>query len=368
MLKRNTCFRFLFTQTSFLFNKMTTPEFKQRWISAKPDSEFPPEPNRYELAGSTGCPFHSRVTSVRALLGLEKTVFFAPTAPFAELTAPDAKEGELYYKHDGYVFDKKYDPVTPSIVSEEPTFGAYSIREIYEKGHPLGIETCRRDYADFLVESTVPVLIDTKKKQVVSAESADIVKMFWENREALGMPAEAKEHIAKNNIDLFPAEGSDAAKEVEAHSEWIHNGIVFGVYGVGYTDSQASYEKNQRALFEALDKLEALLDTRRFIAGNTLTFVDLSLIQCLVRFDIAYVPAYRVTYKRIRDYKNIYAYACDVFDLLRMRNGFAYVPEHIVASYFGHRTVERKERFVPLVPADSNFVIAGGHGRDTRKY
>lgn len=339
---------------------MTDKPWYQRSISAKEGATFPPAKGRYVLLNNYGCPFACRAATVRHLLGLDSAVALVNFAPAADLSNPDAKaEGDKLYGHDGWVFNQNQNPGDALVAAKDPVFGVYSIREVYDLGRPEGAEP--------FYEDTVPCLVDSVSKQVVSSESADIVEMFWKECKSI-WSEEAKEYVKKNNIDLYPEEGSELAKEMKEVMEWVQEGIVFGVYGVGYAENQESYEKNQRALFAAVERLDKLLDTRRYLAGATVTFADVSLAQALTRWEIAYKLAYRVTYRELSSFKNVYAYFKDVVQVLKI-NESAYVPEHIIQIYFGKRiNPERKERFVPLVPAGFEKIDVSGHGRDTRPY
>merc|ERR1712100_516100 len=161
-------------------------------------------------------------------------------------------------------------------------------------------------------------------------------------------------------------------QEMKKALEKYQNGLVFGVYGAGFDSSQEGHSSAVKAFYENMDSLEQLLDTRRFLAGDVLTFADFSLIQLLVRFDIAYFTAFRMNYKLVKDYKNITAYMFDVVNLLKL-NESAYVPEHIIGIYFGKKIdPKRTENFVPPVPFGAVDLFTKErltqHGRDTRKY
>lgn len=353
----------LFTSTST--NKMTT-EQPTKWFLrwTKEGGEFPPEANRYHINHNYGCPFSCRAIVVRHLCGLDDKITVANFAPWYDLSYPNAKEGDKYFGHESWVFDQNQNPGDKLVDAKCPITGGYSAHEAYLKGCPEGAK-----FEDYQDDFTVPFLIDGKTKQVVNSESYDIVKMLWCDWKNL-WSAEAKKYIEENNIELFPEENSDLGKEVQKALDKYQNGITFGLYSVGYAESQEEYNKNLKAFYDCMEDLEKLLDTRRFVAGSKLTFADLSLAMALVRFDLAYYIRFRFSWKRLKDYKNVHAYMCDIVNLLKI-NESAYVPDHIVQIYYGKKIdPKRTDRFTPPVPFDADFTKEQltQHGRDTRKY
>ena len=55
-----------------------------------------------------------------------------------------------------------------------------------------------------------------------------------------------------------------------------------------FATTQAAYEKNFVALFEAMDRVEAILAKSRYLTGDKLTLADIRLWTTLVRFDPVY--------------------------------------------------------------------------------
>ena len=51
-------------------------------------------------------------------------------------------------------------------------------------------------------------------------------------------------------------------------NEWIYHGINNGVYKCGFAVSQGAYDEAVTELFAALDKVEKILSTRRYVAGR----------------------------------------------------------------------------------------------------
>ncbi len=93
---------------------------------------------------------------------------------------------------------------------------------------------------------TVPVLWDKTRHRIVNNSEDDICRMF----------NDAFRPLARGAVDLFPA---DIADEQEKLSAFIYEKINNGVYESGFATSQKSYERACRALFAALDAIEARL-------------------------------------------------------------------------------------------------------------
>jgi putative glutathione S-transferase len=83
--------------------------------------------------------------------------------------------------------------------------------------------------------------------------------------------------------------------------------------------SQGAYDEAATELFAALDKCEAILSERRYIAGNVFTEADVRLFPTLVRFDEVYVVYFKTNKKCIREYANISNYVRDVYQTAGMR-------------------------------------------------
>jgi len=56
-----------------------------------------------------------------------------------------------------------------------------------------------------------------------------------------------------------------------------------GVYRAGFATAQGAYESAVNDVFNALDKVEKLLDGKDYLVGNTLTEADIRLWVTIVR-------------------------------------------------------------------------------------
>lgn len=73
-----------------------------------------------------------------------------------------------------------------------------------------------------------------------------------------------------------------------------------GVYKCGFATTQAAYEEAFVALSAALDRVEAILASQRYIAGDALTEADIRLFQTLIRFDEVYAGAHPTALLRVK--------------------------------------------------------------------
>jgi len=249
----------------------------REWVRADGSTPFPPTRGRYVLIVSLACPWSSRCLAVRAMKGLEGAIEVAVVSPVWARTKPDVDD------HRGWVFDASFPGATA-----EPVFGAKTLREVYERA---GANVSKY---------TVPVLLDRETHEIVNNESADIVRMF---------NSEFNEVAGRRDVDLYP---SSLRGAIDAINDEVYTNVNNGVYRAGFATTQEAYEEAVHALFATLDKLDALLATRRYLAGATLTEADIRLIMTLVRHDEVYTVYFKCNRKRVSEYPHLFPYVRDV--------------------------------------------------------
>lgn len=74
------------------------------------------------------------------------------------------------------------------------------------------------------------------------------------------------------------------------------------------------------ALFAALDRCEALLGERRYIAGDHFTEADVRLFVTLIRFDPIYAVYFKTNKQLIREYPNLREYVKQIFNMEGVAN------------------------------------------------
>ncbi|KAI5919791.1 glutathione S-transferase Gst3 [Camillea tinctor] len=247
----------------------------RNWISKEPGAQFPPEKGRYHLYVSYACPWAHRTLIARKLKGLEDFISFS-----------------VVHWHMG---EKGWRFPTPSDTDAEgesvipdplPRHEGYThLRQLYFGVNP-----------DYSGRFTVPVLFDKKANTIVNNESSEILRMLGSvfNDQ---LPAEFA------SVDLYP-EALRAA--IDEAGTWTYDAINNGVYKSGFATTQEAYERNVLALFEALDRVEAVLAENEkkgkgpFFFGETLTETDIRLFVTIVRFDPVYVQHFKCNIRDIR--------------------------------------------------------------------
>jgi len=269
------------------------------WICNEEGSKFKPEKDRYHLYVAYACPWAHRTLITRAVKGLEDVISVTKVMPVWQRTKPDDPND----MHCGWMLaDPDGEPHTNSIGlggpfpashpenSPDPYFGAKSVREIYEKCGDTG------------AKYSVPVLYDKKLKTIVSNESAEIIQMLNSQFN----------DFAKHDIDLAPEDMKSSMKEVD---EWIYPTINNGVYRCGFAKSQKAYNVAIDELTASFDKLEKLLSTRRYIAGDRFTLSDIRLFVTLVRFDEVYVVYFKTNTRAVEHSPVLLNYCREIYQM-----------------------------------------------------
>ncbi|KAI1775318.1 glutathione S-transferase [Hypoxylon cercidicola] len=289
-------------------------EFKRQnssfreWISKEPGAKFPPEKGRYHLYISYACPWANRTLIVRKLKGLEDFISFSSVhwlmgeKGWRFATAEDT--------------DAAGENVIPDPVPGHETYT--HLRDLYFAADP--------GYAG---RFTVPVLFDKKTGAIVNNESSEILRM-------LGTAFDDQLPAAYARVDLYPEALRGPIEEAFA---WTYEHINNGVYKSGFATTQAAYEKNVVALFDALDRAEKhLAETKGpFFFGETLTEVDVRLFPTLIRFDPVYVQHFKCNLRDIRSgYPRLHDYTRNLYwkhPAFRDTTNFLHIKNHYTRSH-----------------------------------
>lgn len=277
---------------------------------------FKAEVGRYHLYVSYACPWAHRTLIMRALKGLESMI--------------DVSAVGMTMAENGWTFDTK-DGSTG-----DPLFGAHFAHEIYTRADP-----------DYTGRVTVPILWDKKAQTIVSNESADIIRMFNDAFDALGATVG----------DYWP---ETERTYIEAFNERIYSAVNNGVYKAGFATTQEAYDEAVYPLFDALDWLEGILGSRRYLTGNQLTEADIRLFTTLVRFDAVYVGHFKCNIRSLTDYPHLFAHVRDIYQLPGVRETVHM--DHIKTHYYGSHTSINPTGIVPVGP-DLDFDQP--HGRES---
>lgn len=268
------------------------------WISREPDAEFPPAAGRYHLYVAAACGWANRTLLVRKLKGLEDCISITMVLPTWRHTKPGIDE------HCGWVFanpngepyktpNEMGGPVPATMVGcdPDPEYNAYSIREIYEKA------------GDVNQLYSVPILWDKIKKTIVSNESADIIQM---------LNSEFNDYAKNPDLNLYP---NDMKEQIDSVNEWIYPDFNNGVYRCGFAKTQDAYDAAIASLTEAFDKLDKILQTSRFIAGDRLSLADIRLFPTLLRYDEVYSCYFKANTRLIAYTPSILNYCREIYQM-----------------------------------------------------
>ncbi|MDR0806850.1 MAG: glutathione S-transferase family protein [Enterobacteriaceae bacterium] len=311
------------TQSTQGHFKRTVPQFRH-WITAdgQPTSgsnqSFKAESGRYHLYVSLACPWAHRTLLMRKLKGLEEMISVSVVHP-------------LMLEH-GWTFATDFAGTTG-----DPLFGFDYLYQVYLKAQP-----------DYSGRVTVPVLWDKQTNTIVSNESSEIIRMF--NSEF--------DHLGAKSGDYYP---KALRREIDTLNDWIYPNVNNGVYKSGFATSQEAYQEEVQKVFQALDKLEKILDKQRYLTGNRLTEADLRLWTTLLRFDPVYVTHFKCDYQRISDYPNLYGFLRDIYQMAGIAETVNF--DHIRNHYFrSHKTINP----TGVISVGPKQDLTAPHDRDKR--
>lgn len=292
----------------------------RNWITADgspgPSGEggFEAAADRYHLYVSYACPWAHRALIMRACKGLESHIGVSVV--------------HWYMGEMGWTFQPG-----PGVVAD-PLYGVERLYELYLQAD-----------AQFTGRVTVPVLWDKERGTIVNNESAEIILML----------NSAFDDVGAEPGDFYPEE---LRGEIDAINDRVYHTLNNGVYKSGFATTQDAYEEAVHPLFETLDWLEALLDERRYLAGDRLTIADVRLFTTLVRFDPVYVGHFKCNIRRLVDYPNLWAYTRELYQHpdIRPTVDFHHIRHHY---YESHPNVNPSG----VVPAGPIIDFDAPHGR-----
>ena len=266
---------------------------------------FIAEPGRYHLYVSLACPWAHRTLIFRSLKGLEKMISVSVVNWYM------AENGWTFLDGNGVIGDTENN--------------ADFLYEVYTKADE-----------NYSGRVTVPILWDKEQKTIVSNESSEIIRMFNSAFEKLGA----------NSFDYYP---SRLRVEIDEINKRIYDTLNNGVYRCGFSTTQEAYDEAIIPLFETLDWIETILDSKKYLTGDDITEADWRLFTTLIRFDPVYVGHFKCNIKRISDYSNISKYMLNLYN----QPGIAETVnmEHIKKHYYQSHETLNPSRIVPIGPA-----------------
>lgn len=263
-------------------------------VTADGSSGFNAEAGRYHLYVSLACPWAHRTLIMRKLKKLENAITVS-------VVHPDMLE-------HGWTFDKA-DGVIADTVNN-----AHYMHEVYTAAK-----------ADYSGRVTVPVLWDKQTGTIVNNESREILRMLDTEFDAIG----------DASVTFYP---EPLRQKIDDTIDTIYEPVNNGVYRCGFAKSQTAYEDAVTELFNALDHWDGILGKQRYLCGDVITEADWCLFTTLYRFDAVYVSHFKCNLKRIVDYKNLWPYIRELYQVTGIADTCNM--DHIKRHYFfSHRMI-----------------------------
>ena len=273
-------------------------------VAADGSTEFRPASGRYHLYVSYACPWAHRTLIYRALKGLEDHISVSVVNP-------------LMFEN-GWTFDSG-----PGVVAD-PVGGAAYLHEVYTKAMP-----------DYSGRVTVPVLWDRESETIVSNESAEIIRFFDREFDALGATGP---HLCPPELEA----------EIDTINEFVYTRINNGVYRAGFATTQEAYDEAVTELFAALDEIEDRLAQNRYLLGDRITEADWRLFTTMVRFDAVYVGHFKCNVRRLVDYPNLWGWTRELYQIPGVATTVHF--DHIKDHYYRSHSTINPSGVVPEGP------------------
>lgn len=235
------------------------------------------EAGRYRLIWAKGCNWSNRASIVRELLGLD--------AISVNLVGREKREVDYGWE---FVFDRD---------NTDPVLGVRFLSELYSNADP--------GYAG---RATVPSLVDVKTKKVVNNDYHRLTNYF---------EVDFAPFHKENAPDLYP---EHLRKDIDELNEWLFHNVNNGVYKAAFAQSIGAYNEAFDLFYKGLDELEKRLENSRFLFGDYITDSDVRLFVTLARFDIFYYRNFGPARNRIVDFKNLWGYARDLYEIPAFKN------------------------------------------------
>lgn len=239
------------------------------WVTDDGSTEYPLEPGRYHLFVSWACPWAHRSIIGRKLMGLEDAIGMSVVNPYRDSRGWEFTGGE-YANH-----------------AESFTL----LADAYEATE-----------AGFDDRPSTPVLWDADRHEIVSNESADVLRMLHTTFRPL----------AEHPVELYP---EDLREDIDDLNARTYDSVNNAVYKAGFSTSQDVYEREVGGLFELLDELDERLADRRYLFGDEPVETDWRLFVTLVRFDAVYNVHFKCSVRKIAEYEHLWPYTRDLYQV-----------------------------------------------------
>jgi putative glutathione S-transferase len=270
---------------------------------------------------------------VRALKGLEDVVSVTIVHP----TWRHTNKQDSSDKHRGWVFGNpkgkpfhnttgRGGPFPPAYPGNDPDpiLNAFAIRDLYE-------------YAgDNSGKFTIPLLWDMKLNTIVNNESSDISYM---------LNSCFNDFSKDPGLDLYTEDDEDGLDKLNQVSEWLYPMMIHGVYRCGFAKTQQAYDHAIEELTEAFDMADELLQTHRYLTGDTLTDADIRLFVTLLRFDEVYAFYFRANTRLVMMTPSLMDFCREVYQMVGVAETCQM--DQIKAHFYGSHAEWNKYSVIP---------------------
>lgn len=231
------------------------------------------EANRFAIYWAKGCHWSNRPVITRDILGLTDLI----KDQLVTQTGETNVYGHGFGDQEGFK-----DPIT----------GVHFLSEFYKNANP-----------NYTGRATTPTLVDIKDLKAVNNDYHRLTNY---------LEVQFRPFQPKDAPDLYPVA---YRKEIDEFNDWLFPTVNNGHYRMSFCSSLSAYEEAFADFYAALDKLEVRLSNNRFIFGDFITDADIRVFPTLVRWDIWYYRNVGPIHKRIRDYPNLWAYTCELYNI-----------------------------------------------------
>ena len=242
------------------------------------EGKNPVEAGRYRLVWAKLCHWSNRASIVRELLGLEDAIS-------VNMVDHAKHEKNLGWE---FVYDKDH---------IDPVLGIQFLSEAYYKADD-----------DYTGRTTVPALIDTKTGKVVNNDYTWLTNYF---------EVDFKPFHKKGAPDLYP---EDLREEIDKLNVWLFENVNNAVYRAQFAESLQAFKDGYETFFAGLEAMDKRLENQRFLFGDYITDSDIRLYTTLARFDYSYSRNIGPCVHRLVDYKNLWPYARDLYQIPAFRH------------------------------------------------
>ena len=151
-------------------------------------------------------------------------------------------------------------------------------------------------------------MVDYKEKKVVNNDYHHLTNDF---------ETACKPFHKKGAPDLYPEE---LREEIDKLNVWLFENVNNAVYRAQFAESLQAFKDGYETFFAGLEAMDKRLENQRFLFGDYITDSDIRLYTTLARFDYSYSRNIGPCVHRLVDYKNLWPYARDLYQIPAFRH------------------------------------------------